>query len=83
MTDSERLKIIREHVGKAQAILAEFIDPKSGAEGPVAMKRLVNRLKHHLDNRELVRALSESDGEQKIEQADAKSRVKARNEQAA
>jgi hypothetical protein len=68
----ERLTIIREHVGKAQVILAEFIDPKSGAEGPVAMKRLVNRLKHHLDNRELVRALSESDGEQEIEQADAK-----------
>jgi hypothetical protein len=83
MKDSERLKIIREHVGKAQAILAEFIDPKSGAEGPVAMKRLVTRLKHHLDNHELVRALSVSDGEQKIEQADAKSVHKAKHEQAA
>jgi hypothetical protein len=83
MTDSDRLTIIREHVGKAQAILAEFIDPKSGAEGPVTMKRLANRLKHHLDNRELVRALNESDGEQKIGQADAKSIHRAKNHQAA
>jgi hypothetical protein len=83
MSESERLKIIREHVGKAQAILAEFIDPKSGAEGPVAMKRLVKRLKHHLDSRELVHALSESDGGQKLEQADAKSVHKAKKEQAA
>ena len=45
MNDTARLIVIRHHVGKAQAILAEFIDPKSGAEGPVAMKRLVNRLK--------------------------------------
>jgi hypothetical protein len=73
MTDSERLTIVREHVGKAQAILAEFIDPKSSAEGPVAMKRLVNRLKHHLDNRELVHALSVSDRERKIEHVDAMS----------
>ena len=70
MTDSERLTIIREHVGKAQAILAELIDPKS--EGPVAMKRLPNRLKHHLDNRESVHALIVSNGERKIEQADAR-----------
>jgi hypothetical protein len=82
MNDRERLKIIREHVGKAQTILAEFIDPKSGAEGPVAMKRLVNRLQHHLDHRDLVSALRESDGEQKIEQADDKASVKARNEAA-
>jgi hypothetical protein len=83
MNDTARLIIIRHHVGKAQAILAEFIDPKSGAEGPVAMKRLVNRLKHHLDHRELVSALSVSDGEQKIEQADAKSIHKAKKHQAA
>jgi hypothetical protein len=48
----------------------------------VAMKRLVNRLKHHLDHRDLVSALRESDGEQKIEQADDKASVKARNEAA-
>jgi hypothetical protein len=73
MTDSERLTIIREHVGKARAILADLIDPKSGAEGSVAMKLLVSRLTHQLDNRELVRALSVSDGERKIQRADAMS----------
>jgi hypothetical protein len=39
----------------------------------------VQRLKHHLDHRDLVSALRESDGEQKIEQADAKSGVKAKS----
>jgi hypothetical protein len=82
MQDGERLKIIREHVGKAQAILAEVIDLKLGPEEPTAMKRLVHRLKRHLDNRQLVAALRESNGEQKIKQADAKSSVKAKNEQA-
>jgi hypothetical protein len=48
-----------------------------------AVKKLVRSLNHHLDHRELVRALSESDGEQKIERADAKSVHKAKNEQAA
>ena len=69
MKDTARL-IVRHHVGKAQAILAEF---KSGPEGNMAMKRLVNRLKHHLNHRELVRALSVSDGEPVIEQADVQS----------
>jgi hypothetical protein len=72
MNDTARL-IIRHHVGKAQAILAEFIDSKSGPEGPMATKRLVNRLKHHLNHRELVRALRvQPDGDQ-VEQADEKS----------
>ena len=79
MTDSERLKIIRKHLGEAQAALVDFIDPQSDPEGPAAMKRLVD----HLVHRDLVRALSESDGEKNIQQADAKSNVKAKHEQAA
>ena len=70
MNDTARLIVIRHHVRKAQAILAEF---ESGPEAPMAMKRLVNRLKHHLNHRELVHELSVSDGEPVIEQAAVKS----------
>jgi hypothetical protein len=49
----------------------------------VSLKRLVAVSQHHLNSRELVAALSVSDGEQKTEQADAKSIHKAKREQAA
>ena len=83
MTDSERLKIIREHVSEAQAALVDFIDPQSDLKAAAAINRLVDRLTHHLAHDELVKALSVSNGKQKIAQADAKSSVKAKHEQAA
>lgn len=68
--------IIRHHVGQAKAIVAELIDPKSGARGPVAMRRLLDRVQHYLNHRELVFALST---EYDDKQANAKSSVKAKN----
>ena len=80
MTDSERLRIIRHHVGKAQGLLAEV--PRGEADDAFALKKLVRVLKHHLSHGELKRALSVPHGKSKIEQADAQPKAPAKKRQA-
>ena len=82
MKDGQRAKGSRQRVSKPKEILAPFFDPKSGPEETAAMTKLANKLSRHLHHRN-ARSFSESDGEHKIEQADAKSVHKAKKEQAA
>jgi hypothetical protein len=83
MDKRDRLRIIRKHVGKAQTILARFIESTASGKEVTAPEKLVDDLKLHLGHRELVRALNKSPtGKSKVEQADGKSKLRAKNEQA-
>jgi hypothetical protein len=84
MQNRERLRIIRKHMGKARKILARFIESKASGKDVAATDKLVDDLMLHLGHHELVRALNESPtSKTKVEQADAKSKLRAKNEQAA
>jgi hypothetical protein len=84
MQNRDRLRVIREHVGKAQAILSRSTGPKARPKDLAAMEKVVDTLKLHLGNDELMRALDGSPASKgKVEQADGKSKLRAKNEQAA
>jgi hypothetical protein len=82
VTDAERLRIVLAHVRKAQKITAGFADRKAGAK-PERARETIKELKRVLDSRELLRAMSVVPISKSTAQADGKSRIAAKNEQAA
>jgi hypothetical protein len=73
MKESQRLSIVRRHLGRAQRLLDGFMEP-AGQPANLRLQDFLRALKCELNHRELVQALNpRPKGRSKVEQADGKS----------